>query len=139
MTSNLLPAFPTCEPVFLAHIIGKPTTVNHSYGTAGTKSKNGRRHYRTEETKAWIDTVIYTAQNVLQHHPVTFVPPLHVLFLFIGVTGDISNYIKATEDGLKVAIGIDDKFFHPLTIDKRRKACGENKGAIIAIWNAYQS
>jgi Holliday junction resolvase RusA-like endonuclease len=134
-----VPSFPTCEPVFLTHIPGIPTTVNHSYGTSGKITKNGRRHYRTQKTMAWIDRVIYAVREEIQNRPTIFIPPLHVAFIFIGVTGDISNYIKVTEDALKVAIGIDDKYFHPLTIDKRSKNRGESKGAIIAIWNDQQT
>jgi hypothetical protein len=80
--------------------------------------------------------VIYTVLQELRKTPVKFLPPLHVALVFIGVTGDVDNYTKHTLDGLKEAIHIDDKFFHPLTIDKRSKGRGENKGAIIAIWNA---
>lgn len=88
---------------------GKPISVNSAYGA---RARGGR--YLTPEAKAWRDFV-WLAFKMQPH---TFTPeqlPLAVSCTFYGVRGDADNYLKLTLDGIKLALGIDDKHFSPIT------------------------
>jgi Holliday junction resolvase RusA-like endonuclease len=67
-------------------------------------------------------------------------PQLRVSVTFYGVRGDIDNYLKTTLDGLKHAIGIDDKYYSPIEahLGEKLRADGSRQpqGARIEITGA---
>ena len=110
-------------------VAGKPISVNSAYGT---RSRGGR--YLRPEAAAWRDSVwaafvphrgAFTAAHL----------PLRVRCTFYGVRADADNLLKMTLDGLKMALGVDDRHMTPITAHvERGRTLGQ--GARIEVWAA---
>lgn len=112
---------------------GTPVSVNLAYGVRGRGGK-----YLKPEAQSWRDLV----WAAFRSHPDAqrFTPdqlPLRVHCTFYGVRGDADNYSKLAVDGIKLALGIDDRFFSPITCEvARKRASGGKQGARIEVWAA---
>ncbi len=86
---------------------------------------------------AWRDSVWLAFR--LQAAPFTAEQlPLVVRCSFYGVRADGDNLLKLTIDGMRLALGIDDKHFSPITAEVvRGKAFGQ--GAWIEVWTARRA
>ena len=110
---------------------GRPISVNMAYGNR----RGGHGKYLKPEARAWSDFV-WIAFRIQSH---IFAPeqlPLRVHCTFYGVRGDADNYLKLTLDGIKRAIGIDDRHFSPVTAEVVRKRNAGQQGARIEVWAA---
>ena len=110
---------------------GHPISVNSAYGTR----RGGRGRYLTAAAQEWRQFV-WIAFRIQSH---IFAPeqlPLRVHCTFYGVRGDADNYLKLTLDGIKRAIGIDDRHFSPVTAEVVRKRNNGQQGARIEVWAA---
>jgi hypothetical protein len=128
-------SLPQREPDLEVFVPGEPVTVNHMYCSSGIVSRgHGRVHYRSQACVAWENTVDAAIVNAFAKRPFILTTPLTIMLVFNRIRGDVTNYIKATEDGIKTAIGIDDNFFHPVIPDKRAYKT-QPRGAYIALWS----
>jgi len=115
-------------------VVGNPVSVNAMY-----KRRMSGQVYVVPEAFTWKQAVWAT---VLQHSPQpcvchALIPPLRVDVTFYGVRGDADNYLKATLDGLKLALRIDDKHFTTVTAHVVR-ATKEPRGCLIEVTSAAQ-
>lgn len=100
---------------------GRPISVNSAYGP---RARGGR--YLKPEARAWRDLVWLAFKMQRQKLTIEQVP-LAVSCTFYGVRGDADNYAKLTLDGIKLALGIDDRHFSPITcavVRSRRDGIG---------------
>lgn len=118
---------------FLAEIRveGRPVSANRMW-----RLGKQRKPYLTDEAAAWEMSII--ADTVTQADSlkaqVKRVRNLRIHCEFYGVKGDADNYLKATLDGLKAALGIDDREF--ATVSSSRRPAGANKwhGCVIQVY-----
>ena len=121
-----------------AQIDGAPTSVNRMY-------RRGRRGqvFLSDEAAAWEMTLLaqVRADTDWQAFHAAWEregrPRVAVEITLWGVRGDVDNYAKATLDGLKIALGIDDRHFSPVRMlrgDVRRTGYQQRyRGATIRV------
>ena len=123
-------------PVLAFFVSGRPVSVNRMYGQRRT---GGR--YRTEAATAWIDAV--WAEALIERHDLHWTPaprqPLRIHCTFYGIRGDADNYLKATLDGLKIGLRIDDTWFNPVESLKLPGARRAPKGCLIEVYEGEQN
>lgn len=144
MVAKLKLQQPEPAPYLRIFVPGKPVSTNSMY-TAG-RGKNrfaGRR--RTDAAIAWTDAVWADTLRVMnQKHlrgGTTLRKPLRIdVELYrIRANADPDNFLKATLDGLKVALGVDDRFYDTVTARRAAlvgKASTYPHGAVITVWEA---
>lgn len=115
------------------YVFGKPVSVNAMYG----HRRNGGE-YLTKAAAKWELDIRRIAGNRtaelradLRRGALTL--PLHVRCEFFHVRGDADNYLKATLDGLKYGLGIDDVHFAHVEAIKR-PGRPVDQGVNIEIW-----
>lgn len=115
------------------YVFGKPVSVNAMYG----KRRNGGE-YLTKAAAKWELDIRRMAGNRTAElradiRRTALSLPLHVRCEFFHVRGDADNYLKATLDGLKYGLGIDDVHFaHVEAIKKPGRPV--DQGVNIEIW-----
>lgn len=125
-TTTQQPTTPT-ERRFVAMVRGKPCSANRLW----TRAKQGHL-YLSDAAAAW---EVAVAADVREQMNTTALlalwraagrPNLAVALTFYGVRGDVDNYSKATLDGLKQAIQIDDRSYAPVSLHRgeRKRANG---------------
>lgn len=97
------------QPLVSVFVPGKPVSVNRMYGTGS----GGKRRFLTPTAINWRNAVWAASvppRDICRTAPM----PLRIRCTFYGVRGDADNYLKATLDGLKLGILVDDKHFNPV-------------------------
>lgn len=135
MTTATARATRAAVPVLSVFVAGKPVSVNRQYGQRRT---GGR--YLTPAAKAWIQSV--WVETLMERHLTGWAAPtprrnLQVTCTFYGVRGDADNYLKATLDGLKIGLTVDDRYFSPVTAMKMAKGYA-GQGCLIEVWDREQ-
>ncbi len=93
---------------YTVFVPGRPVSANAMYRFR--RSGRGRgRLYLTSEARAWEETVRYKVRETLGAGALH--PPIRVAYRFTGIKADVDNLLKSTADGLKRALGIDDRHF----------------------------
>jgi Holliday junction resolvase RusA-like endonuclease len=121
--SNLY--IPVSDHIMRVIVPGQPVSTNAMY----QRNQHGF-HLSTAATE-WKDAVGQQVRLWRCDHPIQFPRHLIVLVTVWGVKGDCDNYLKATLDGLKVAIGVDDRYYTPMA---DRCTGFADSGAIITVW-----
>ncbi len=120
--------------LFSVFVAGKPVSVNVMYGHAG------RRHYLTRAAREWEDSVAYTTLPWRLSEREKTPPPQLVIFLtFYGMraNSDVDNLCKATFDGLKVGLNLDDRYFISVSAWRGQNVTGDlrhSQGAQITVY-----
>jgi Holliday junction resolvase RusA-like endonuclease len=120
-------------PVCTITVAGHPVSVNTMYATAS----NGRR-YLTKAARAWKRIVrdeawvAWLQRPRRNEHLIT--ETFRVRCTFFGVRSDVDNLLKCTLDGLKKAIGVDDRYFVEVKAQRGKRPAKATQGAIIDIW-----
>ncbi len=122
-------------PVLSFFVLGRPVTTNHLH-----KPGRGTQRYNAPETREWIKCV--WVETLMERHLSGWEPPtparkLAITCTFYGVRGDADNYAKCTLDGLKIGLGLDDKWFNPVTVSKLPKGFA-GQGCLIEVWDREQ-
>lgn len=119
-------------------VAGQPCSANRMW-------RRGRQGhlYLTDAASAWELAIVADVRQQLDWQRLRATwqdagqPPLAVDLTFYGVRGDLDNYAKCSLDGLKHALGIDDRHFAPITLHlgERLRANGQRQppGARIEI------
>jgi len=99
----------------IAGVRGAPCSANRMW-----KRARAGHLYLSDAASAWEMAVATDVRTQIDTHRLKCwwieagQPQLRVSVTFYGVRGDIDNYLKTTLDGLKHALGIDDKFYSPI-------------------------
>ncbi len=143
------PLYPASIPVLAFFVKGRPvlggsqperwrsiSVSNHLH-----KPGRGTRRYNAPETREWIKCV--WVETLMERHLSGWEPPkparkLAITCTFYGVRGDADNYAKSTLDGLKIGLGLDDKWFNPVTVSKLPKGFA-GQGCLIEVWDGEQT
>ena len=127
------------NPDIRIRVPGKPVSVNSMYAN---NARGGKR--LTLAALAWESITCYKAREVthkfrwaIKNGLITL--PLRVTCRFYGTrkNADADNLLKATLDGLKQGLDIDDKHFHSVTAIKDSGQYTD--GAVIEIWASENS
>jgi len=99
-------------PIARVAIEGRPVSANRIWRIAGRDTKSGKRQmYLTDAAAAWEMAVIADTVSQVDTRVIARASKLRIRCVFYGVRGDADNYLKATLDGLKRALKIDDREF----------------------------
>jgi Holliday junction resolvase RusA-like endonuclease len=114
----------------ILHVPGKPISVNRMYGGRRDGTK-----FLTKEAEQWERFVCYMSRAATAHlradiRAGALTLPLRVRCTFYRTRCDADNLLKATLDGLKAGLGIDDKHFAQVEAVKSPKV-GDT---LIEIW-----
>jgi Holliday junction resolvase RusA-like endonuclease len=151
VTKRKLTVEPEPQPYLRLFVPGKPVSVNRLYVAGRGQNRYGRR--RTDEAVAWTYSVWFEVRTAMVKHHLrggtTLRKPLRIdVELYrLRANADPDNYLKATLDGLKDALGVDDRFYDSVTARRapqlvgaskqsRAQVRGQAQGALIAIWEA---
>lgn len=124
------------SPLVTIRVKGKPVSVNRMYLP---RSRGGK--YLAPAAKSWEEAVwatgtfdVYAYRQLhLNMPPIPEFSTLRVVCTFYGVRGDADNYLKATLDGLKLAIHVDDRYFTSVEAHKSSDRT-QPQGALIEIF-----
>lgn len=113
---------------FVAGVAGKPCSTNRMW----QRARQGHV-YLADAAAAWELAVVADVRRQMDTHALHKLwradgeRHIAVCITFYGVRGDVDNYGKTTLDGLKKAIGIDDRYFAPvcLHLGERKRANGK--------------
>ncbi|HLL79836.1 MAG TPA: RusA family crossover junction endodeoxyribonuclease [Ktedonobacteraceae bacterium] len=86
-------------------VSGQPISVNHMYG----KRRDGTL-YLTRAAKAWKDAVGWRLYGAMPNRARPWTHPV-ISYRFTGVKGDVDNYLKLVNDGIKHTLNCDDRYF----------------------------
>jgi Holliday junction resolvase RusA-like endonuclease len=93
---------------FTVFVPGRPVSANAMYGFKRAGRGKGKL-YLTTEAAVWEEAVRYEVLAKLGARALR--PPVTVSYRFTGIRADVDNLLKTTTDGLKHALGIDDRHF----------------------------
>jgi Holliday junction resolvase RusA-like endonuclease len=131
------------QPYLRIFVPGKPVSVNRMYAHGRGGNTYGRR--RTEEALAWQQTVwAYTwsaMQKLKLRGGATMRKPLRIDLEFYRLrsNADVDNFVKGTLDGLKEALGVDDRFYDSVSAHRGLYAPTQAQGAVITVWEAAEA
>lgn len=101
----------TTQPALNVFVHGAAVSVNRAY----RRGRNGQV-YLTDAAANWKMTVFAMVASQCDKAALRALPqPLEVDLTFYGVRADADNLVKITIDGVKEAIGIDDRHFSPIS------------------------
>lgn len=137
---------PEPAPYLRIFVPGKPVSVNSMY-TAGRGGNRYGGRRRTEAAQAWEQAVwAYTRSAMtskMLRGGTTLRKPLRIDLEFyrLRANSDVDNYVKCCLDGLKWALGVDDRFYDCVTARRAAVVCKPStypQGAVITVWEAAQ-
>ena len=99
---------------------GQPPTWNHMYRwtTRNVNGKSVRIQVKTDEANLYQSQLTMVARAA---KPSDFNPPNGIIVaydMFLGRDLDADNVMKAVNDALAIALGVNDKRFLPVTLSK---------------------
>jgi Holliday junction resolvase RusA-like endonuclease len=132
---------PEPAPYLRIFIPGKPCSVNTMYVTGrGSNKYSGRR--RSDAGVAWENTIwAYTLRHMASQHlrgGTQLKLPLRIdVELFrLRKNADPDNFLKAICDGLKHALGVDDRFYNSVTARRGTDSRTQLQGCMLTVWEA---
>jgi hypothetical protein len=140
MVAKLKLQQPEPAPYLRIFVPGKPVSTNSMYASGRGRNKHGRR--RTDEAVAWQQAVwVYTRSCMTQKRlrgGTTLRKPLRIDLEFyrLRANADVDNYIKCSIDGLKEALGVDDRFYDSVSAHRASWIPAQTQGAVITVWEA---
>ena len=93
---------------------GRPISLNQRLGL-------GRRVFVTRAASQWMQDVYYAALAAKEWDEIILYP--QISYRFQGTKADVDNLLKCVNDGLKRALGRDDRYFSIVSATVLR--CGE--------------